>query len=159
MSIVFNTSLFTLNRLYLFALIYASVLLILLYERDKIAKIWGIWKSLQVLQKARRKTVARINYTYLFLLYINSHLQLENKKLLTWLFSSANYTTDYCSVGTSNLIFGRRFGINRQSVEILKNQEGYLPQKLSKPNIWLLVNLSKTAINNGQSPISERATR
>ena len=42
MSIVFNTSLFTLNRLYLFALIYASVLLILLYELDKIAKMWGI---------------------------------------------------------------------------------------------------------------------
>ena len=43
MSIVIYTSLFTLNCLYfLHVLIYTNVLFILLYELDKIVKIWGI---------------------------------------------------------------------------------------------------------------------
>ena len=48
-------------------------------------------KSLRVLQKARIKIVARAIYTYLFcFLFIHSPLLLENKKLMSSLFSSAD---------------------------------------------------------------------
>ena len=60
--------------------------------------VFPIWKSPQVLQKARIKIVARAIYTYRFyFLYIYSPPLLENKKLFQSLFS-VNWTTYHCSM-------------------------------------------------------------
>ena len=59
--------------------------------------VFSIWNSLWVLQKVHIKIIACAIYTYLFFLYIHCPVPLENK-LLWSLLSSANKTTNHCSI-------------------------------------------------------------
>ena len=79
----------------------------------------------------------------IFFLYIHSPLLLENKKLLASLFSSANQTTDHCSIGTSNHLFGKAIWDKFGNIKIFKNYKGNLFKKSPKPNLWLLFNRTK----------------
>ena len=62
-----------------------------IYINPNLNPVFSIRKSLQVLQKAHIKFVARAIYIYrFFFFYIHSSLLRQNKKLLWLLFSLAN---------------------------------------------------------------------
>ena len=79
------------------------------------------------------------------LLLIHSLLLLENKKLLSSLFFSANQITDHCSTSISNHMFGSAIWDkwNEGNIKFFKNQNWDLSQKLREPDMWSLVSQTK----------------